>query len=70
MKKPKRSVKLIFKGKLEDFSLTDSVAYWQSRTAAERLGAVWELTKTAVQLKGGNINELRLDRTVAVIKRI
>ena len=37
---------------------------------AERLMGCWELVERAWQLKGKSLDELRFNRTVAVLKRI
>lgn len=66
----KRNVKLIFKDKPEQFSSKDSIAWWQGRSAEDRLNAVWELVETAWELKGKNKNELRFQRSVMLVKRI
>jgi hypothetical protein len=42
--------------------------YWQSRTPAERLAAVWELTALAYRLKGVHYDASR--RSEATIARI
>ena len=60
---------MVYKGPPEGFSELDSIAYWQSRSASERLAAVWELTVSAWKMKGKDPRELRLQRTTAVLKR-
>lgn len=45
------------------------IEFWQSLTDKEKFSAAWELVETAHMLKGGNANELRLQRSVAGIKR-
>lgn len=45
------------------------IEFWQSLTDKERFTAAWELVETAQKLKGGNVNELRLQRSVGGIKR-
>lgn len=72
MSKPthKRNVKLIFKGSFED--LNDLAVYEQSfakLTGEQRLLEGWKMVEHVWSLKGGKPDELRLNRTVAVIKR-
>jgi hypothetical protein len=65
-----RKVKLIYKGSLEDLDPAQSVRYWQSQSAETRLNAVWEMVQDAWELKGKNLNELRFQRSTALLKRI
>lgn len=45
------------------------IAFWQKLSDKQRMAAMWELVETAHKLKGGDPNELRLQRSVANIKR-
>ena len=65
----KRKVKVLYKGPQSGFTEEDSIAYWQSQSPKSRLDAVWELAVTACLMKGKKPDELRLQRTTAVIKR-
>jgi hypothetical protein len=65
----KQKIKLVFTGQIKDFDTESSIQYWQKRPASERLEAVWGLVVDAWKLKGRDLNELRLDRTVALLKR-
>ncbi len=68
--KHKRTVKLIFKGTFDD--LDEQSVYEQSfaqLTGEQRLLEGWKMVEHVWSLKGGKPDELRLDRTVAVIKR-
>jgi hypothetical protein len=69
MKKKKR-IKLIFTGKPEDFNNKASIKYWQKQSAATRLDAVWDLVVTSWKLKGKNLDELRFQRSIALLKRM
>jgi hypothetical protein len=48
----------------------DEYRYWQSRPAWERMDAVWELTKTLYELKGGVPVAPGLERTLVRFERI
>jgi len=45
------------------------IEFWQSLTDNQRMTAMWELVETAHALKGGDPNELRLQRSIASLKR-
>ena len=45
------------------------IEFWQSLTDDQRLAAAWELVEDAHVLKGGNPDELRLQRSVTSLKR-
>jgi len=45
------------------------IEFWQSLTDDQRLAAAWELVEDAHVLKGGNPDELRLQRSVTSFKR-
>ena len=45
------------------------IIYWQSRSAAERFEAAWEMVTFAHELKKRDPNELRLDRTAQAYGR-
>jgi hypothetical protein len=45
------------------------IEFWQSLSDEQRMAAMWELVETAHIMKGGDPNELRLQRSVASLKR-
>ena len=45
------------------------IEFWQSLTPSQRMEAMWELVETAHKMKGGDPNELRLQRSVTSLKR-
>ncbi len=45
------------------------IEFWQSLTDDQRMSATWELVEDAHVLKGGNRDELRLQRSVTSLKR-
>ena len=46
------------------------VAFWQAQTPSAIFRAAWEMVELAAQIKGQDPNELRLQRSVGVIKPI
>jgi hypothetical protein len=66
----KNKLKLIYKGTLEDMDLDHIYAESFALLSPEqRLNEAWELVKNYWLSKGKSVNELRLDRTVMLIKR-
>jgi hypothetical protein len=51
-------------GKIEEMDRSFDRQFWQSQSDVARLTAAWELVVQAHILKGGNVNELQLQRTV------
>ncbi len=45
------------------------IEFWQSLTPDQRMEAMWELVETAHKMKGGDPDELRLQRSVRSLKR-
>lgn len=45
------------------------IEFWQRQDDTARLNAVWELVILAHELKGRDVSELRLQRTVESIER-
>lgn len=52
------------KGKIEDLDRSFDIQFWQAQGDAAKFDAAWELVTTAWELKGRNLHELRLQRTV------
>ena len=69
-KKRTRSVKLIYQGSLEEI---DHAQLYENSfgmlSPAQRLEEGWKMVQYAWELKGRSLDELRFNRTVAVIKR-
>ena len=67
----KRKFKIIYNGNL---SLADEDDIYEQSfyklTPEEKLKESWKMVEYAWKLKGRDINELRFDRTVAMLKRI
>ena len=51
-------------GKLEDLDRSFDIAFWQAQNAQARFDAAWELVTHAVRVKGNDVRQLRLQRTV------
>ncbi len=54
------------RGKLEDLDRSFDLAFWQAQSPAARMNAAWELAVLAVKMKGQDVRQLRLDRSVEV----
>lgn len=57
------------KGKIEDLDRSFDLEFWQSRTPAERFSATWELIVHAWKVQGGDVRELKLQRSVERFQR-
>ncbi len=45
------------------------IEFWQSLTDTDRMNGMWELVEFTHKLKGGDPSELRLQRSIAKLKR-
>ena len=52
------------KGRLEDLDRSFDYLYWQNQPAKARFDATWELIVHAFRVKGQDVRQLRLQRTV------
>jgi hypothetical protein len=57
------------RGKLEDLDRSFDLQFWQAQDAAARFAAVWELIIHAQRIKGQDVRQLRLLRTVEHFQR-
>lgn len=57
------------RGKLEDLDRSFDIQYWQSQTPAARFQATWELILHAAKVKGLDVRELLLQRSVETFQR-
>jgi len=65
------SARVIRKFESQEAQKAESLRYWQSRSAGERLIAVWEATLAAWSLKGYRYDaSQRSERTLTRIQRI
>ena len=51
-------------GKLEDLDRSFDIAFWRAQDAKARFDATWELITHAARVKGNDVRQLRLQRTV------
>jgi len=58
------------KGKLEELDRSFDLAFWQSQTPQARFDAAWELILHAWCVKGNDVRQLRLQRSVEAFQRI
>lgn len=66
-----RRFKLYYAGKMgeaDEFKIFEESTYRLSM--AQKFIETWKLTETMIQLQGRNPDELRLDRTTIIIKRL
>jgi hypothetical protein len=57
------------RGKIEELDRSFDVAFWQSQTAEARFDAAWELIVHANRVKGNDVRQLRLQRSVETFQR-
>jgi len=57
------------KGKLEDLDRSFDIQFWQSQTPQQRFDAAWELIVYAGKVKGIDVRQLRLQRSVENFQR-
>jgi hypothetical protein len=56
-------------GRLEDLDRSFDIAFWQAQPAAARFQATWELIVHAAAVKGIDVHQLRLQRSVEAYGR-
>ena len=52
------------RGQLKDLDRTFDIAYWQRQTPQAKFDATWELIVHAYRVKGQDVRQLRLQRSV------
>lgn len=57
------------RGKLEDLDRSFDLEFWQSQPPQARFDAVWELIVHASKVKGIDVRQLRLQRSVETFQR-
>jgi hypothetical protein len=57
------------KGKLQDLDRSFDLKFWQAQTAQARFDATWELIVHAAKVKGQDVHQLRLQRSVENFQR-
>lgn len=58
------------KGKLEDLDRSFDLQFWQAQTDTARFDAAWELVVLACKLKGQDVSQLRLQKSVESYRRL
>ena len=56
-------------GRLEDAERYPDVKYWQAQTDAKKFEAAWQMVIEAYAIKGEEVSELRLQRSVGGLQR-
>lgn len=56
-------------GKLEEMDRSFDLAFWQAQSAEARFQATWELIVHANKVKGLDVRQLRLQRSVENFQR-
>ena len=57
------------KGKLEDLDRSFDLMFWQNQSAEARFRAAWDLVIHACRVRGINVCQLRLHRSVESFQR-
>ena len=57
------------KGKLEDLDRSFDLQFWQAQPAQARFDALWEMIVHYAKVKGQDVRQLRLQRTVTNFQR-
>ena len=57
------------RGKIEDLDRSFDIEFWQKQTAQARFDAAWTLVVHAARVKGLDVRQLRLQRTVENFQR-
>ncbi|MEW5940463.1 MAG: hypothetical protein AB1750_12410 [Chloroflexota bacterium] len=58
------------RGKLQDMDRSFDLKFWQSQPPKARFDAVWEMIVHAMKVKGRDVRQLRLQRSVARYGRL
>ena len=59
----------VWYGKLEDAQRFPDLQYWQAQTDEEKFATAWEMVVDSHALKGEDLSESRLQRSVASFQR-
>jgi hypothetical protein len=57
------------KGKLAELDRSFDLKFWQSQTPSTRFQAAWELIQHAWKVKGNDVRQLRLQRSIESFQR-
>ena len=56
-------------GKIEEMDRSFDLHFWQSQSPQQRFAATWELIVHAARVKGTDVHQLRLHRSVENFQR-
>ena len=59
----------VWYGRIEDAPRFPDLQYWQAQSDEEKFAAAWEMVLDAHALKGEDLSESRLQRSVASFQR-
>ena len=65
----KRREMTVWYGRREEADRYPDVKYWQSQPDAKKFEAAWQMVIEAYAIKGEDISELRLQRSVGGLQR-
>jgi hypothetical protein len=57
------------KGRIEELDRSFDVAFWQAQSPTDRFAAAWELIIHAYKVKGEDVRQFRLQRSVESFQR-
>ena len=57
------------KGRIEEMDRSFDLAFWQSQPPVARFDAAWELVVHVYKVKGWDVRQLRLQRSVETFQR-
>ena len=57
------------KGRIEELDRTFDLQFWQAQPPAARFDATWEIIVHYTRVKGLDVRQLRLDRSVETFQR-
>jgi hypothetical protein len=57
------------KGKIQELDRSFDLAFWQSQPHQARFAAAWELIVHASKIKGQDVRQLRLHRSIEAFQR-
>jgi len=57
------------RGRIEDLDRSFDLQFWQKQTPQSRFDAAWELIVHAWRVKGNDVRQLRLQRSVETFQR-
>jgi hypothetical protein len=57
------------RGRLEELDRSFDLKFWQAQSPQARFSAAWEMNIYATRIKGNDVRQLRLQRSVATFQR-